>query len=224
MNRQVLRATERRHDDCCDAKGVELAQVRDRLRGVLQIVLAINVAMFALELGAGVLARSSALIADSVDMLGDAWVYVLSLVALYRGPRWRAGAALAKGLTIAVFGIGVITEVGLKIRDGVMPLAPLMVGFGVLALAANLTCLALLYRYRAHDVNMSSAFECSRNDVIANVGVLLAAAGVWWWDSAWPDIAVGLTIAALFLRSSVRVVRQAWPEFRAARPGLKSGA
>ena len=67
--------------------------------------------------------------------------------------------------------------------------------------AANLTCLALLYRYRAHDMNMSSTFECSRNDVIANVGVLLAAAGVWWWDSAWPDIAVGLTIAALFLRS-----------------------
>ena len=153
--------------------------------------------------------------ADSVDMLGDALVYGLSLYALARGDRWKAGAALAKGGFILLFGVGVLIEVALKIATGVAPSSTLMLGFGGLALAANLTCLALLWRFRTQDVNMSSTFECSRNDVIANCGVLAAAGGVALLHSPWPDILVGAAIAAVFLRSAVRVIGQAWPTLRA---------
>ena len=202
-------------DDCCSDKEREIAAFRHGMGRVLWIVLAINAAMFLAEFGAGIVAQSSALIADSVDMLGDALVYAMSLYALHKSDRWRAGAALLKGGIIAAFGIGVFVEVGLKIVYGVTPLAGLMAVFGLIALAANLACLGLLYRYRRQDVNMSSTFECSRNDVIANTGVLLAAAGVFVFASPWPDIVVGLIIAAVFFRSALRVLKAAWPQFRA---------
>lgn len=200
--------------DCCSGKEHEVAALRDSVGRVLWIVLAINAAMFAAEFGAGIVAQSSALIADSVDMLGDTLVYAMSLYALHKSDRWRAGAALLKGGIIAAFGIGVFVEVGMKIMNGVTPVADIMAIFGVIALAANLACLGLLYRYRRQDVNMSSTFECSRNDVIANTGVLLAAAGVYAFGSPWPDIVVGLIIAIIFFRSAVRVLGAAWPQFR----------
>lgn len=214
------RAIHSKTDDCCAAKEDEIAALGAHadIRRMLIIVLAINLAMFVAEFCAGLLARSTSLMADSVDMLGDALVYVLSLYALNRGLRWRAGAAVAKGATIAFFGVGVAIEVVLKLLHGVTPVARTMLMFGSLALAANLVCLALLYRYRKRDVNMSSTFECSRNDVIANVGVLLAAGGVRFFEAGWPDILIGAIIAALFLRSAVSVLRQAWPQFRADRP------
>jgi cation diffusion facilitator family transporter len=203
-------------DECCSAKGHELDQLARRgdQRRVLRLVLAINAAMFAAEFVAGLIAGSAALIADSVDMLGDALVYMLSLFALARSERWRAGAAVAKGITILVFGFGVCVEVATKIVDGVPPVSGLMFTFGGLALLANLCCLRLLWRVRNVDVNMSSTFECSRNDVISNFGVLVAAMGVLTFDSAWPDIIVGLMIAMVFLRSALHVLREAWPQFR----------
>lgn len=187
------------------------------VKRVLQIVLAINLVMFAVEFSAGLLASSTSLMADSVDMLGDALVYTLSLYALNRGVRWRAGAALTKGAIIAAFGVAVFIEVILKLVHGVTPTASTMLVFGVLALGANLCCLALLYRYRDRDVNLTSTFECSRNDVIANVGVLVAASGVYAFDAGWPDLVVGVLIAALFFRSAIRVLRQAWPQFRSGQ-------
>lgn len=202
-------------DACCGGKERELAELRNSMRRVLTVVLAINAAMFLAEFAAGLVARSTALMADSVDMLGDATVYALSLYALNRSDRWRAGAAVAKGVIIAMFGIWVLVEAGLKLRYGVTPVAGIMLLFGAVALLANLACLTLLYRHRRQDVNMSSTFECSRNDVIANVGVLIAAGGVAALGSPWPDIAVGMLIALLFLRSSIRVLREAWPQFRA---------
>jgi Co/Zn/Cd efflux system component len=207
-------------DDCCAAKGDEIAALGAHadIRKVLLIVLAINLVMFVAELSAGIVARSTSLMADSVDMLGDALVYILSLYALDRGLRWRAGAAVAKGAIIAFFGVGVAVEVALKLMHGVTPVARTMVMFGTLALAANLVCLALLYRYRKRDVNMSSTFECSRNDVIGNLGVLLAAAGVRYFEAGWPDILVGAIIAVLFFRSAILVLREAWPQFRSNRP------
>lgn len=207
-------------DDCCASKGQEISALGSQadVRRVLKIVLAINLVMFAAEFTAGVFARSTALMADSVDMLGDALVYILSLYALDRGLRWRAGAALAKGVIIAAFGIWVFAEVILKLIGGIVPAAETMGVFGAMALAANLTCLALLYRYRNRDVNLSSTFECSRNDVIANVGVVMAAAGVYFFDAVWPDIVVGGVIALLFFGSAIRVIRQAWPQFRLDRP------
>lgn len=209
-------------DDCCSSRGQEISALGSQadVRRILQIVLVINLVMFAAEFTAGVLARSTALMADSVDMLGDALVYILSLYALDRGLRWRAGAALAKGVMIAAFGIWVFVEVVLKLMGGVVPIAETMGIFGAIALGANLTCLALLYRFRNRDVNLSSTFECSRNDVIANVGVLIAAAGVYAFQAVWPDIVVGGIIALLFFRSAIRVIRQAGPQFRAVQPAV----
>ena len=204
-------------DDCCAGKGEEIAALGAQadVRRTLVIVLVVNLVMFVAELSAGIVARSTSLMADSVDMLGDALVYILSLYALNRGLRWRAGAALAKGGTIALLGIGIAVEVALKLVDGVTPAAHTMGLFGSLALVANLLCLGLLYRYRNRDVNMSSTFECSRNDVIANGGVLLAAGGVHLLGTGWPDILVGASIAVLFFRSAIHVLREAWPQFRA---------
>lgn len=207
-----------RIDDCCASKEQELAQLatRSAQRQVLIAVLGINLTMFVVELVAGLLAGSTALMADSVDMFGDASVYVLSLYALDRGIRWRAGAALAKSGIIFVFGIWILVEVVRRLLGGGAPSPEAMGLIGLLALAANLVCLSLLWRFRAQDVNMSSTFECSRNDVIANTGVLLAAAGVWATGAAWPDLLVGVLIAAVFLRSSWRIARVASPQLSAA--------
>nr|WP_269450920.1 cation transporter [Stenotrophomonas sp. MMGLT7] len=170
-------------------------------------VLAINALMFVVEFGAGLVARSSALQADAVDMLGDALVYGLSLFAIGRGARWEAGAALAKGGVILLLFAVIVVELVLKLVNGVPPSSRLMLVFGALALVANLTCLALLWRLRGLNVNMSSTFECSRNDVAANLGVLAAAAGVALLDASWPDLLVGALIASVFLRSALRILR-----------------
>lgn len=202
--------------DCCAHKGdaLALAARRRDIRRVLIIVLAINSAMFFVEFGAGIIAHSAALMADSMDMLGDALVYAVSLYALDRSARWRAGAALFKGGFILVLGLGVVWQIVTKILYGVPPSSALMLVFGALALAANLVCLRLLWRFRADNVNLSSTFECSRNDVIANSGVIAAAGAVALFDSPWPDIAVAVVIAFLFLRSAVRVTAEAWPQYR----------
>lgn len=202
-------------DHCCHAKGEDLAQMARRrdIRRVLIIVLAINSAMFVLEFTAGIIAHSAALMADSMDMLGDALVYAVSLYALDRSARWRAGAALFKGGFILFLGLGVVYQIALKMLFGVPPSSILMLVFGGLALAANLACLRLLWRFRADNVNLSSTFECSRNDVIANTGVIAAAGGVALLDSPWPDIAVAVVIAFLFLKSAFRVTAEAWPQY-----------
>lgn len=203
-------------DSCCASKGSEierLAAQADQKR-VLLAVLAINAVMFVAEFGAGVVAGSAALMADATDMLGDALVYALSLYALARSNRWKAGAAMFKGLFILALGVGVIVNVVVKIESGIPPSSTLMLAFGGLALIANLACLRLLWRFRALDVNMASTFECSRNDVISNLGVLAAAVLVAWLASPWPDIVIGSAMAALFLRSSLRVMMQAAPELR----------
>lgn len=206
-------------DDCCSRKGDTIAQLgrKAELRRVLIAVMAINFVMFIAEFGGGVVAQSSALMADSVDMLGDAVVYALSLYALSRGPRWEAGAALVKGGIILIFGIVVVVEIADKIANGVPPSSTLMLAFGSAALVANLTCLALLWRFRSENVNMSSTFECSRNDVASNIGVLIAAGLVGATGAAWPDIVVGGVIAIIFLRSAWRVLAEAIPAWRQAR-------
>jgi cation diffusion facilitator family transporter len=207
-------------DDCCSDKGCELealAQRADRRR-VLVAVLALNATMFLVQSVASVFANSTSLLADAGDMLGDAFVYALSLYALNRSVRWKAGAALVKGALIVLFGLLVIAEAVSKAVNNAPPASGLMLTFGALALAVNLGCLTLLWRFRGEDVNMASTFECSRNDVVANVGVLLAAVGVALLKSPWPDILVGLAIAALFLRSAVRVVRTAWSDFKTPPP------
>jgi Co/Zn/Cd efflux system component len=199
--------------DCCHIG----ADIPERQRRVLRIVLAINLALFGVELGAGLLAHSTALLADAMDMLGDAFVYAFSLYVVARGVLWQARAAIVKGAMMAAFGAGLLAEVARKLAVGAVPASAVMGAVGGLALAANVTCLALLWRRRADDVNLRSAWLCSRNDVIGNLGVLLAAVGVNLAGSAWPDILVGLAIAALYGRSAVGVIRAGRRELRVGR-------
>ncbi len=205
-------------EHCCNHKTETLSVLRERQQGVLQLVLAINAVMFVAEGRAGLLAHSTALLADSLDMLGDAFVYALSLYALHWSVRWRAGAALVKGLIMAAFGIGVVIEAVFKLSIDVVPEGSLMGIFGILALAANVSCLVLLMRHRSDDLNMRSTWVCSRNDVIANGGVLVAAAGVVLTGTVWPDILIGLVIASFFLFSAYGIIRESLTEFRAGVP------
>ena len=198
-------------DSCCSSKSVELEQLarQSGQRRVLVIVLAINALMFVLEFGAGLVAGSTALMADASDMLGDALVYGVSIYALARSDAWKAGAAMFKGVFILILGIGAGVNALVKIGSGIPPSSNLMLLFGGLALAANVFCLLLLWRFRKHDVNMASTFECSRNDVISNVGVLIAGGLVAALDSPWPDILIGSAIALVLLRSAFRIIGRA---------------
>lgn len=169
--------------------------------------------MFAVEASAGWLVNSSALLADSLDMLGDSIAYGFSLYAINRGARWTAISALLKGLLMAAFGLFVLGGVIYKLLWPVVPHAETISTIGALALLANLTCLLLLWRHRSDDINMHSVWLCSRNDIIANVGVIVAGFGVAFTHSGWPDIVVGLLIAGLFLRSAAQVLRRAYQQF-----------
>ncbi len=193
---------------CCEDKSCEVSVLRESHSRVLWIVLFINAAMFILEGGAGLLAHSTSLLADALDMLGDALVYGFSLFVLARSVRWQAGAALVKGSFMLLLGIGVLAEAMYKILHPIMPSAVIMGVVGSIALAANLICFFLLYRHRADNLNMSSTWLCSRNDLIANVGVLTAAGVSYILTSRWPDIVVGVVIAGLFLSSAFNVIRQ----------------
>jgi cation diffusion facilitator family transporter len=196
-------------DECC-----AVIRVSEQQRRVFLIVLWINVTMFLVEAVAGILSHSTALLADSVDMLGDAIVYGFSLYVVGRGAIWQARAAALKGIIMAAFGLGVLAQVIVTILQGLVPSANVMGIVGVLALAANVLCLLLLWRHRGDDINMRSAWVCSRNDVIGNVGVLLAAVGVRLTGSAWPDIVIGLLVAGVFCRSAILVLRDVRQELQ----------
>jgi cation diffusion facilitator family transporter len=193
---------------CCEDKSCATEQLARRQGRTLKAVLGINLGMFGVEFTAGLLAGSVALVADSMDMLGDAFVYALSLYAVSRGALWKARAALAKGAIMGAFGFFVLGQAAHK---ALVPVAPEPVTMGVVGLAAlvaNAVCLWLLWRHRDDDVNMRSVWVCSRNDIVANVSVLGAAALVAATASPWPDIVVGVALAALWLRSSASVVRE----------------
>lgn len=165
--------------------------------------------MFLLEAWSGILAHSTALLADSVDMLGDALVYGFSLSVIGQGAVWQARAAFLKGLIMAAFGVGVVAQVVVKSAYGFMPAAEVMGIVGLLALVANLICLLLLWQHRGDDLNMRSAWVCSRNDVIGNAGVIFAALFVHLMGSPWPDLVIGLLIATLFVRSAIGIILEA---------------
>ncbi len=211
-------------DPCCEAKARELAAVRLRQGRVLVTVLVVNASMFCVEFGAGVLSGSTALLADSLDMLGDSLVYGLSLFVLHRSLAWRARAALAKGGIMAAFGIGVLLEAAFRLRTGVPPMVPAMAVIGTLALVANAYCFSLLWRHRADDINLRSTWLCSRNDLMANGAVLVAAVLVAWSGSLWPDLIVGAGIAGLFLRTASSVFRESLTELARLRSGAFEGA
>ena len=166
--------------------------------------------MFGAEFTAGWLAGSTALLGDSLDMFGDASVYALTLFVLHRSDRARAGAALAKGGFMLLFGLLVVADAVRKVILQEVPQADWMGTIGLVALLANTYCFYLLYSHRADDLNMRSTWICSRNDLVANASVVLAAILVAVTGSIWPDILVGLAIAALFLHSAWQVSREAY--------------
>jgi Co/Zn/Cd efflux system component len=206
-------------DTCCESKEQELRSLRDKQRGVLTLVLIINGLLFLVEAAAGILADSTALLADSLDMLGDAIVYGFSLYVLLRSERWKATAAILKGSIMAVFGLSVLAQGVYKLLLGIVPIAETMGVVGLLVLLGNGICFLALYRHRSDDLNMRSTWLCSRNDIIANSAVLLAAGGVKFFNSGWPDILVGAAIAGLFLKSALTVLTESFRELHKLKNG-----
>jgi Co/Zn/Cd efflux system component len=210
--------------DCCEDKGCALEPLRERQSGTLKAVLWINAAMFVAVSAAGIYASSSALLADALDNLGDALTYALSLYAVGRGERAKGMVSLFKGVLILGAALFVVAQIGYRLLHPGVPLFEAMAAMAGLGLVANGACLALLWKHRGEDVNMASVWECSRNDIAANVAVLAAAAGVRLAGAGWPDLLVGALLAAIFLRSAVRVLRASIAALRSA-PGLEgSGA
>jgi cation diffusion facilitator family transporter len=201
-------------DACCEQKAEELIALRGEHKKVLTVVLVVNAVLFVVEAAAGLLANSTALLADSLDMLGDALVYGFSLYVLWRTAAWKARAAFLKGAIMALFGVGVLLEVIYKTISGIVPSAETMGIVGALVLLGNGVCFLLLFRHRSDDLNMRSTWLCSRNDIVANLSVLAAAAGVKLFDANWPDTLVGAAIAALFLKSAFTVLRESFGELR----------
>jgi Co/Zn/Cd efflux system component len=202
--------------DCCESKSCAIEQLRERQSSTLRLVLVINAVMFCVVLGAGLYARSSALVADSLDNLGDALTYALSLYAVGRDERTKGWVALFKGSLILAAALFVVAQIGYRLLHPAVPIFEAMGLIGGVSLAANATCLALLWKHRQEDVNMSSVWECSRNDIASNLAVLVAAAAVWAFGSAWPDLVIGGLLALLFLGSAARVFRGAFEALRTA--------
>jgi Co/Zn/Cd efflux system component len=200
--------------DCCSDKECAIEELKARQSGTLKIVLAINAVMFVIELTSGLLARSTALLSDSLDNLGDALTYGLSLHAVDRGARSKAKVALFKSGLIMAAGVFVLGQVIYGVLHPGVPVFEAMGIVSLIALAANGACLALLWKHRADDVNMSSVWECSRNDIASNIAVFLAAGAVWLTQSGWPDLLVGLALACLLLRSAINVTASALHELR----------
>lgn len=191
--------------DCCgcdiDAKALQETQ-----RRVLRIVLAINAATFVMMVAASLYSGSSSLLSGGLDNLGDALTYALSLAVVGAGAQAKARVALVKGALIFSAAVVVGLQIAWRLAH---PATPIFEGMGLAALlnlGANVACLRLLTPFRHGDMNLASAWECSRNDVFEGVAVLAAAAGVGLFGAGWPDLAVAVALLALFARSAVRVL------------------
>jgi len=206
---------------CCDRDLAASAAART-YRRVLWAALGINVTMFAIEIVAALIGKSVSLQADAVDFFGDAANYGLSLMVLSLSLRWRATAAAIKGTAMGLFGLWVLAMTAHHIAAGSFPSASIMGAVGFLALAANVACAVMLYKFRDGDANMRSVWLCSRNDAIGNVAVMAAAAGVWATGTLWPDVIVGVGIALLAISASWQVLRRARREIGQSSPVAES--
>lgn len=207
--------------DCCDhCQTFDPERGNPSYRRALWIVLAINAGMFLVEIGAGLAAGSASLQADALDFLGDAANYGISLLVVGMALRYRAMAAFAKGVSMGAFGLWMIATVVWHAVQGTLPSAVMMGAVGFAALTANAVSFGILWFYRTGDANMRSAWICTRNDVLGNLAVLLAALGVFGTGAGWPDILVAATMAALALQGASTVLRQSVGEMRQAAPVL----
>ncbi|MBV1790417.1 cation transporter [Marinobacterium sp. D7] len=188
-----------------------------RFRRALWIALAVNAAMFGVELGAGLQSGSVSLLADAIDFFGDSANYLMSLVVMSMGLMWRARGAWIKGMTMVLFGLLVLARAawGVMLRELPEPLV--MSGIGVLAFLANLGVALMLYRFRDGDADMRSVWLCSRNDAIGNLAVISAAAGVFGTGDAWPDLVVAVIMAGLALSSGIGILTHARRDMQRAK-------
>ena len=199
---------------CCSQLEKDLTSPNGPKRKILWIVLVLNFIMFFVEGITGWLAQSNSLMADSLDMLGDAGIYAFSLFVIQLDPIWRTRSGLLKASIMSLFAFGILGSSIYRVSHQVIPIASAMGIVGSLALLINLFCAYLLLRFKDDDVNMRSAWLCSRNDVLANLGVIAAAAGVVWTGSHWPDLAVGFIISGLILQSSLGIFKDAQLELK----------
>lgn len=207
------------HDDHCSVDvGASKALNSPAWRRALWIALAVNAAMFAGEIVAGVAAGSASLQADALDFLGDAGTYAISIGVAGLGLGWRARAALLKGAGLLVLGCWVIGSTAWHALAGTLPEAGVMGVVGALALLANAAVALMLFRFRTGDSNMRSVWICSRNDAIGNLAVLAAAAGVFGTGTGWPDLIVAAIMASLSISGGWQIVRQARGELRTLTP------
>ncbi|MCB1569153.1 MAG: cation transporter [Xanthomonadales bacterium] len=200
-------------DSCC-GRALDVQTMEAGQRRVLRIVLAINVVTFVMMLAAAMYSRSSSLLSSGLDNFGDALTYALSLAVVGASGQAKAKVALVKAGLILLAAIVVALQIGWRLAH---PTIPLFEGIGVAALinlCANLVCLYLLTPYRHGDVNLASAWECSRNDMFDGFAALAAAVGVWFFDAGWPDLAIAAVLLVIFLRSAWRVFRAGWRELR----------
>jgi len=202
---------------CCDHDATAAQANSPRYRKILWVALAVNLAMFAIEIAAGFRSGSVSLLADAIDFFGDAANYGVSLAVLSLGLTWRSRAAMLKATSMLAFGVFVLGRAGWVATEGGTPEALTMGAIGLLALTANVLVAALLYAYREGDANMRSVWLCSRNDAIGNLAVMLAALGVFGTGSAWPDLAVAAVMGSLAIWGGWSVMRQARHELRVSR-------
>ncbi|HEY7670694.1 MAG TPA: cation transporter [Gammaproteobacteria bacterium] len=195
-------------DDCCEA--IDTGALQRKQKRVLTLVLGINVATFLMMVAASILSGSSALLSGTLDNFGDAVTYALSFAVVGATSVAKAHVAFFKGLLILGAALVVTIQIGWRLFHPGTPIVETMGVAAILNLGANLVCLRLLMPYRGGDLNMASAWECSRNDVLEGTAVIVTAAAIWAFESGWPDIIVAVALLILFLRSAARVLSAAW--------------
>ena len=200
--------------DCCENKACALEAMKVKQSKTLKIVLLINIFLFCLTAFYGWTANSTGLMSESIDDFGDAVTYALSLYAVYKSNQMKAKVAFIKGCLILLGALFVLSQVILHMIDNTVPVFEAMGAVAFIALLLNLTCYFLLTKYREQDINMSSVWECSRNDILNNASIIVASILVWITNLGWADIAVGLALSVLLLRSSFSVLKVSYCQMR----------
>lgn len=199
-------------DECCDTS--DLTGATKGYRRALGVVVALNLGMGIAEMAGGLFGLSQALKADALDFLGDGFITLLGLLAISRGPRWRARAAFLQGLFLAILAVGVVVVALYRAIAQQIPEAEVMSSVGVIALATNVTAALILVPHRHGDASVRAVWLFSRNDALGNVAVIVAGGFVFWTDTVWPDILTAMIIAGLFLSSSLEILRASRRELR----------
>ena len=185
-------------------------EIRNREQGrVLKVLLGINLFMFFVEIALGILSESTALIADSLDMLADATVYGIGLYAVGKSPLVKIKAAHLSGIFQVILGALVLVDVVRRLIYGSEPESLFMIFVGMAALAANVICLVLIAKHKEGEVHMRASWIFSKNDVIANLGIILGGGLVYLLDSRFPDLVIGAVISAIVVRGGIHIIKDA---------------